>query len=80
MEPEVVALSMEGDRVLQTLSDDMTPSTKNVTITLRLAPEEHAAWSAAAVADGRSLSSWIRRQCGSALPAELPKPRPKRKG
>jgi hypothetical protein len=35
----------------------MLGETKNVTITLRIGPEEHAAWSAAAKTDDRTLSS-----------------------
>jgi predicted HicB family RNase H-like nuclease len=65
--------------VLQTPDNDMTAPTKNVTITLRLDPDEHETWVAAAEADGRTLSSWIRRQCSTSVAIETPKPRPKRK-
>lgn len=62
--------------VLQVPANDMTDSAKSLTITLRLAPDEHATWVAAAAADGRSLSSWIRRQCAlgaAAAPASSPR-------
>jgi predicted HicB family RNase H-like nuclease len=52
------------------------------TITLRVPPEEHAAWQAAAAADQRTLSSWIRKQCSVVAPPvapTAPKPRRKRK-
>lgn len=69
--------------VLQTPDNDMTDPAKNLTITLRLSPEEHAVWVAAATADGRTLSSWIRRQCAvgaaKSKPLLTPKPRPRRK-
>jgi hypothetical protein len=52
--------------------------TKTVTVTLRIAPEEHAGWTAAAAADGRSLASWIRRQCAHGQPAPAPDSKPKK--
>lgn len=49
---------------------DMAGATK--TITLRLPPEEHAAWQTAAAADQRTLSSWIRKQCSVVAPSAAP--------
>lgn len=68
------------DAVLQMPYSMAKNATKNVTITLRLEEEEHAAWQAAAKADDRSLSSWIRRTCGAAAPGVQEAPKPKRKG
>jgi predicted HicB family RNase H-like nuclease len=67
--------------VLQTPDNDMTDPAKNLTITLRLSPEEHAVWVDAATADGRTLSSWIRRQCaiGASRAKPLPTSTPRRK-
>jgi predicted HicB family RNase H-like nuclease len=68
--------------VLQAPDNDMTDPAKNLTITLRLSPEEHAVWVVAAAADGRTLSSWIRRQCAigaASMPLAAPKPPRKRK-
>jgi predicted HicB family RNase H-like nuclease len=72
---------MSPSSVLQTPDYDMTDPAKNLTITLRLSPEEHAVWVDAATADGRTLSSWIRRQCaiGAARAKPLPTPKPRRK-
>jgi predicted HicB family RNase H-like nuclease len=54
----------------------MTAAQKNVTITLRITVDEHAAWVAAATADDRSLSGWIRKQCNAGLlPRAAPGPR-----
>lgn len=41
---------------------------KDVTIQVRLTAEEHKRWLAAATAEDRSLSNWIRRQCNVAAP------------
>lgn len=57
---------------------------KSKVINLRIAPEEHAAWDAAAEAAGLKLSEWIRRRCNGTTtieappPAAAPKPKKKR--
>lgn len=47
----------------------MRKRTKNVGV--KATPAEHAAWQAAADADGRTLSSWIARRCNG-QPATAP--------
>lgn len=36
---------------------------KDVTVRLRITPEEHTAWLAAADLEQMTLSQWIRRRC-----------------
>ena len=57
-----------GGKRCDTHAIQMTAAQKNVTITLRITVDEHAAWVAAATADDRSLSGWIRKQCNAATP------------
>ena len=55
---------------------------KGKTITLRLTDDDHAAWSAAAALDQRTLSSWIRARCVGAAataPAAPPAEQTKRR-
>jgi hypothetical protein len=42
---------------------------KDVTVQVRLTAEEHKRWLAAAEAEGRTLSNWIRRQCNAQAPS-----------
>lgn len=42
---------------------------KDVTVQVRLTAEEHKRWLAAAEAEDRTLSNWIRRQCNAAAPS-----------
>lgn len=44
-------------------TDMLEPMDKDVTIALRISKDEQTAWLAAAEADGRTLSDWIRRRC-----------------
>ncbi len=43
---------------------------KDVTIQVRCTAEEHARWLAAAEAEDRTLSNWLRRQANDAAPSE----------
>jgi hypothetical protein len=55
---------------------------RTAVIGVRATKAEHAAWEAAAKADGRSLSSWIARRCNgqpATAPALPPEPSAKRK-
>lgn len=54
-------------------TDMLDPMGKDVTIALRVSPEEQDQWSKAAAADGRSLSDWIRRRCNGLDTAPLAK-------
>jgi hypothetical protein len=70
-------------------ANDMPPTPK-VVVSIRIAPSQHTAWTAAAAADDRSLANWLQRCCDHAAAAagfdpksETPpqrKPRAKRKG
>ena len=42
---------------------------KDVTIQVRCTAEEHARWLAAAEAEDRTLSNWLRRQANDAAPS-----------
>ena len=68
-----------ADDVLQTPCIDMADASKTVTITLRIAPDEHASWTSAAIAEDRLLSSWICRQCNAAVPTPTTTKRAKRR-
>jgi len=49
--------------------EDMT---KDVTIQVRCTAEEQARWLAAAQAEDRTLSNWLRRQANEAAPDPAP--------
>jgi len=46
----------------------MMTRTLSVSLLLRLSPAQRERWRAAAAADGRNLSAWVRRQCDAAAP------------
>lgn len=50
-------------------TDTVADVDKTVTIALRITKDEHRAWLAAAEADGRTLSDWVRRRCTGVVTA-----------
>lgn len=51
---------------------------RDVRVELRVLPEEHEAWSAAAKRDERALSAWVRKVANDAARVAPAKPKAKR--
>jgi len=52
--------------VVEVTSNSMPAARHKIPISVRVDPEQHAAWTRAAEADDRSLAKWIQRCCDAA--------------